>query len=152
MGVHANLQDGVHGPVAGILRAYDAETLREIWNSEQNAARDRIGTLMKFVPPVVVNGKVYMPNHDGAVAVYGLLPAPVARLQSLRSVHPRGRSHRASPARSQWRSRRSGGFGESVAPQRGGPTARHDDLFRSVIDHRRRDILDDGGFVAARRG
>jgi hypothetical protein len=71
-------QDGVHGLVAGILRAYDAETLREIWTSEQNAARDRIGTLMKFVPPVVVNGKVYMPNHDGAVAVFGLLPAPAA--------------------------------------------------------------------------
>ncbi len=71
-------QDGVHGLVAGILRAFDAETLRLIWTSEQNAARDRIGTLMKFVPPVVVNGKVYMPNHDGAVAVYGLLPAAVA--------------------------------------------------------------------------
>ena len=26
---------------------------------------------MKFVPPVVVNGKVFMANHDNAVAVYG---------------------------------------------------------------------------------
>ena len=39
----------------------------EIWNSEQNAARDRLGTLMKFVPPVVVGGRVYLPNHDGGV-------------------------------------------------------------------------------------
>jgi hypothetical protein len=67
-------QDGIHGKVAGILRAYDAGTLREIWTSEQNPARDRVGTLMKFVPPVVVNGRVYLPNHNGAVAVYGLFP------------------------------------------------------------------------------
>jgi hypothetical protein len=67
-------QDGIHGLVPGILRAFNAETLNEIWNSEQNAARDRAGTLMKFVPPVVVNGRVYMPSHDNAVSVYGLLP------------------------------------------------------------------------------
>jgi hypothetical protein len=68
-------RDGIHGTVAGILRAYDAETLRQLWTSEQNAARDRAGTLMKFVPPIVVGGKVFMPNHDGSVAVYGLLPS-----------------------------------------------------------------------------
>jgi hypothetical protein len=67
-------QDGIHGLVAGVLRAFDAETLSEIWNSEQNASRDRTGTLVKFVPPVVVNGRVYMASHDNAVAVYGLLP------------------------------------------------------------------------------
>ena len=68
------IQDGIHGRVAGILRAYDAETLREIWSSEQNASRDRVGTLMKFVPPVVVNGRVYLPNQDNQVVAYGLLP------------------------------------------------------------------------------
>jgi hypothetical protein len=30
---------------------------------------------MKFVPPVVVNGRLYAPNHDNAVSVYGLLPS-----------------------------------------------------------------------------
>lgn len=68
-------QDGIHGLVSGILRAFNAETLNEIWNSEQNAARDRVGTLVKFVPPVVANGKVYLATHDGVVAVYGLLAA-----------------------------------------------------------------------------
>jgi hypothetical protein len=68
-------QDGIHGLVAGILRAFNAETLVEIWNSEQDPARDRVGTLMKFVPPLVVNGRVYMPSHDNAVAVYGLRSA-----------------------------------------------------------------------------
>jgi len=67
-------QNGKHGLVAGVLRAFNAETLTEIWNSEMNPSRDRAGTLMKFVPPVVVNGRVYMPNHDNAVSVYGLLP------------------------------------------------------------------------------
>ena len=79
-------QDGMHGRVAGILRAYDAETLAEIWNSDQNASRDRLGTLMKFVPPVVVNGRVYLPNQDNQIAVYGLLPSDFAV-----SVAPGGR-------------------------------------------------------------
>ena len=52
---------------------------QEIWNSDQNAARDRVGKLMKFVPPVVVNGRVYLPNQDNAVAVYGLLAAGLQR-------------------------------------------------------------------------
>jgi hypothetical protein len=67
-------QNAKHILAAGILRAYHAETLQEIWTSELNPARDRVGTLIKFVPPVVANGKVYMANHDNAVAVYGLLP------------------------------------------------------------------------------
>ncbi len=69
----ATSQENKVGLVAGILRAYNAETLVEIWNSEQNPARDRVGTLMKFVPPLVVGGRVYMPSHDNAVPVYGLL-------------------------------------------------------------------------------
>jgi PQQ-like domain len=66
-----NAKIGLH---AGILRAYNAETLAEIWTSEQNPARDRAGTLMKFVPPLVAAGRVFMPNQDNAVSVYGLLP------------------------------------------------------------------------------
>src|SRR3954471_965612 len=59
---------------SGILRAFNAETLEQIWTSGDNAARDGVGTLIKFVPPLVVNGKVYLATHDGAVHVYGLLP------------------------------------------------------------------------------
>jgi hypothetical protein len=61
-----------HGNAAGILHAFNAESLQEIWNSEQNATLDRLGTLVKFVPPLVVNGRVYVPNYDNAVNVYGL--------------------------------------------------------------------------------
>ena len=67
-------RDAKHILTGGILRAYHAETLAQLWTSEQNATRDRAGTLIKFVPPVVAKGKVYMANHDNGVGVYGLLP------------------------------------------------------------------------------
>ena len=62
-----------HGNAAGVLRAFSAETLEELWNSEASPKRDRLGTLVKFVPPLVVEGRVYVPNYDNAVVVYGIL-------------------------------------------------------------------------------
>ncbi len=70
---HTNNKSADHGNAPGVLRAFHAETLQEIWNSEQKAKRDRLGTLVKFVPPLVMAGKVYVPNYDNAVNVYGLL-------------------------------------------------------------------------------
>jgi hypothetical protein len=61
-----------HGNAPGILYAYDAEALHPLWNSEQKPKRDRLGTLVKFVPPLVVAGKVYAVNYDNAVNVYGI--------------------------------------------------------------------------------
>ena len=71
---HTNNKSADHGNAPGVLRAFDAQTLVELWNSEQRARRDRLGTLVKFVPPLVVKGRVYVPNYDDAVNVYGLLP------------------------------------------------------------------------------
>jgi hypothetical protein len=65
--------------VPGILRAFDALDLtKELWNSEQNAARDHVGMFAKFCPPVVANGKVYLATFsDGSrpnkLVVYGLV-------------------------------------------------------------------------------
>ena len=70
---HTNNKSADAGNAPGVLRAFNAETLQEIWNSEQRPKRDRLGTLMKFVPPVVIKGKIYVPNYDHAVNVYGLL-------------------------------------------------------------------------------
>lgn len=70
---HTNNKSADHGNAPGVLRAFNAETLEELWNSEQRARRDRLGTLVKFVPPLVVKGRVYVPNYDNAVNVYGLL-------------------------------------------------------------------------------
>jgi hypothetical protein len=63
-----------HGNAPGALHAYNAETLEELWNSEQNPPRDRLGTLVKFVPPTVAAGKVYAVTYDNQVLVYGLIP------------------------------------------------------------------------------
>jgi PQQ-like domain len=65
-----------HGNAPGVLYAYDAETLKQLWSSEQNITRDSLGTLVKFVPPVVAGGKVYAVTYDNKVNVYGLLNEP----------------------------------------------------------------------------
>jgi hypothetical protein len=64
-------QDASLGPVPGTLRALDAVTLHELWNSDMQSA-DTLGTLAKFCIPVVANGKVYMATFSNALNVYGL--------------------------------------------------------------------------------
>jgi hypothetical protein len=56
------------------LYAYDAANVaHELYNSEQNAGRDRPGLALRFNIPTVVNGHVYVgTKHE--VDVYGLLP------------------------------------------------------------------------------
>jgi hypothetical protein len=63
------------GPVAGILYSFDATNLKtELWDSQQDSARDAVGNYAKFVPPTVVNGKVYLATFSGQLVVYGLNP------------------------------------------------------------------------------
>ena len=58
-----------------ILHAYDAMNLgTEYWNSTQAASnRDQAGNAVKFVPPTIANGKVYVSTRT-EIDVYGLLP------------------------------------------------------------------------------
>jgi len=66
--------DANHAPQPGILRAYDAGNVtRELWNSQQNAARDTLGNFAKFTPPTVANGKVFVASLSNKVVVYGLI-------------------------------------------------------------------------------
>ncbi len=63
-----------HATSLGVLRAYDASNVGvELWNSQQNLARDDVGDYAKFCPPTVVNGKVYLATFAHQLAVYGLL-------------------------------------------------------------------------------
>ncbi|HKW67329.1 MAG TPA: hypothetical protein VJP04_08585 [Terriglobales bacterium] len=75
--------DPAHSPMPGILRAFDATNLaNELWDSNQNSARDQPGSYAKYVSPIVANGKVYLATVSGEVAVYGLLAAPGFTLQA----------------------------------------------------------------------
>ena len=63
-----------HGTSPGVLRAFDANDLTSVlWDTTQNATRDNPGVYAKFVPPTVVNGKVYLASFSNLVNVYGLL-------------------------------------------------------------------------------
>ena len=65
----------------GVLYAFNADTLSLLWTDKTNDARDEIGMFAKYVPPMVANGKVYVPNFgpvgntdgSGNLVVYGLL-------------------------------------------------------------------------------
>ena len=132
-------QDGVHGLVAGVLRAFNAETLQEIWNSEQNIPRDRVGTLMKFVPPVVANGRVFLPNQNNQIAVYGLLPADftVTATPGARVIPPGGVATFLGDDRDRQRFRRSRG------PDRERSAGECDGLLHSLVSDRSGNIDDD---------
>jgi hypothetical protein len=57
-----------------ILHAYDAsEITRELYNTEQNPARDRAGLTLRFTIPTIVSGRVFV-DAKREIDVYGLLP------------------------------------------------------------------------------
>ena len=61
-------------PAKAILHAYSATNLtNELYNTAQNSARDALGSNVKFAPPTVVNGRVYVGTKTRLVG-YGLLP------------------------------------------------------------------------------
>jgi Bacterial Ig-like domain (group 3)/MBG domain (YGX type) len=69
------------GMVEGVLYAFDANTLNLLWSDKMNDTRDDIGIFAKYLPPMVANGKMYVPNFgpvgttdgSGNLVVYGLL-------------------------------------------------------------------------------
>ena len=68
---------GTEGSNNGVLHAYDATNVaHELWNSQQIAARDALGTYTKFCAPTIANGKVYVATCSSNLVVYGLLATP----------------------------------------------------------------------------
>jgi FKBP-type peptidyl-prolyl cis-trans isomerase/outer membrane protein assembly factor BamB len=62
--------DANHATVPGDLYAYDAENLNLVWSSAGTG--DDPLSFAKGSPPVVANGKVYVPSQSKFVSVYGL--------------------------------------------------------------------------------
>ena len=61
-------------PTSGTLHAFDAIDLSaELWNSDMNPGRDKMGPIAKFANPTVADGKVFVPTLGKAVVVYGVL-------------------------------------------------------------------------------
>lgn len=57
----------------GILSAFNANNLAELYNTTLNTTRDAVGTVPHFATPMVANGRVYVGGKT-QVVVYGLLP------------------------------------------------------------------------------
>jgi hypothetical protein len=60
-----------------VLHAYDASTLTELYNSNQNAPRDQLGAGVKFIVPTIADGEVFVGSAN-SVTVYGLLAPPTS--------------------------------------------------------------------------
>jgi hypothetical protein len=64
--------NGSGAPV--VLRAYSAaDVSTQLYNSNQNLARDNPGQAVKFTVPTIANGKVYV-GAQRQLSVFGLLP------------------------------------------------------------------------------
>ena len=58
----------------GILRAFDADTLDELWNNQNDehaSPADKKYYFAKFVPPTIAHGRVFLATGSGRVLVYG---------------------------------------------------------------------------------
>jgi hypothetical protein len=67
------IQNDTYGGGNAVLRAYDATNLgNELYNSEQNPGRDRVGLAVKFTVPTVADGHVFA-GAENQVVMYGLL-------------------------------------------------------------------------------
>src|SRR6266850_2197831 len=52
-------EDALTDTVPGVLRAFDAITLKQLWSTDKNTSRDPFN-FAKNCPPTVANGKVYL--------------------------------------------------------------------------------------------
>ncbi len=66
--------DANNATVPGTLHAFDASTLRLLWQSRSPG--DDMLSLAKYNAPLVANGKVYVPSFSKIISVYGPRTGP----------------------------------------------------------------------------
>jgi len=64
----SNGGSGGGGVTPGVLIAFNAETMAELWRSDAHP----LASFSKFTSPTVANGRVYVPTFSNVVQVYGL--------------------------------------------------------------------------------
>jgi hypothetical protein len=70
-----------HMTEPGILYAFSLPGMTELWNNQQNTARDDCDNYAKFAAPTIANGRVYLASFgtaqtkSGELCAYGLLQA-----------------------------------------------------------------------------
>lgn len=56
----------------GVLQAFDAENVtHELWSSDASVS-DTLGSIAKFAPPTIANGRVFVGTASNQLVVYGL--------------------------------------------------------------------------------
>jgi hypothetical protein len=60
--------------VCGVLQAFDAQNLTEIYSSERRPWRDRVGAYARFGVPTISNGRVFVPTFSDELVVFGSIP------------------------------------------------------------------------------
>jgi hypothetical protein len=69
---HVVRKNGEYALVAGVLRAFDAATLRELWNSGIDPSDPEfLGVHAKYAAPTIAAGNVYVATGSGKLVVYG---------------------------------------------------------------------------------
>lgn len=71
--------------VRGVLRAFDATTLTELWSTDQYEPDDDFN-YAKFCPPTIANGKVYLPTFSDRLNVYGPLPPAALTVKAVQKA------------------------------------------------------------------
>lgn len=75
-------------PAGATLRAYAADNLgTELYNSNQNAARDALDSYVKFSSATIANGEVFVGTKD-TLTIFGLNPATPSPTSSTPTVTP----------------------------------------------------------------
>lgn len=91
-------EDALTAVVSGVMRVFDANTLKQLWNTEQEKPRDSFN-FAKDCPPTIANGKVYLATFSDRLNVYGLFPPSQPRTNWTKIAAPpkpgRGTRHKA---------------------------------------------------------